>query len=471
MKELLQKNIEIKQFWKKVLTQIEFNTSDSIYKQIASSVVPLNKTEETLILGCENSFIQNNIIKYTNEIKQNIFNAHQKNLEIIVKVQKGVKSYETQKESENLISNEVGSLFNQNLNENELLKNKQDKSGLNTKYTFDKYIKGDNNNLAIAIAKTIANKPGEVYNPVFLYGGSGLGKTHLIQAIGNQIIKNQPNKIVLYTTGEQFTNELIESIQGGDKKYASNRFRNKYRKADVFLIDDVQFIIGKTQTQEEFFHTFNTLYMQEKQIVITSDKPPSEFGKLPERITSRFQSGIIVDILPPSFETRSAILRTKRDLSNDKISNEVIDFISEKINSNIRELEGAYLRVVSIANATDQLITIDLASSILKISTQEKTIKQVNMNQILKTVCNHYSVKAQDVKGNRRTKDIVLPRQVTMYLIQNITKTPLMTIGDFLGGRDHTTVLYGTQKIEKDMQNDLLFKKEIEAVKNKIYEE
>jgi len=310
-----------------------------------------------------------------------------------------------------------------------------------------------------------------VYNPVFLYGGSGLGKTHLIQAIGNQIIKNQPNKIVLYTTGEQFTNELIESIQGGDKKYASNRFRNKYRKADVFLIDDVQFIIGKTQTQEEFFHTFNTLYMQEKQIVITSDKPPSEFGKLPERITSRFQSGIIVDILPPSFETRSAILRTKRDLSNDKISNEVIDFISEKINSNIRELEGAYLRVVSIANATDQLITIDLASSILKISTQEKTIKQVNMNQILKTVCNHYSVKAQDVKGNRRTKDIVLPRQVTMYLIQNITKTPLMTIGDFLGGRDHTTVLYGTQKIEKDMQNDLLFKKEIEAVKNKIYEE
>ena len=207
------------------------------------------------------------------------------------------------------------------------------------------------------------------------------------------------------------------------------------------------------------------------QIVITSDRPPQEFNKLPDRITSRFQSGMIVDIQPPTFETRAAILRTKRDLNRDPISNEVIDFIAEKVNTNIRELEGAYIRVVSLAQANGEQITLKTAADILKININEPTTKQVNMNQILKAVCNHYSVKAVDVKGTRRTKDLVLPRQVAMYLIQNITKTPLMTIGDFLGGRDHTTILHGTQKIERDIQEDRSFKQEIEIVKKKVFEE
>jgi len=464
MKDLIEQNLDVKNFWKKALVEIELNSNPTTYKQIVAGAVPSKLEEDMLHIACENTFIRNNLLKEIEVIKEGIKKAHKKECEVVIKVEKGIKTQPTETTSE------MGPLFEQVKNPVDMVREKQQKSGINPKYTFENYIKGDHNQLAFAIAKTVANKPGEAYKPVFIYSGVGLGKTHLMQAIGNQIIKNQPGTKVLYTTGEQFTNELIDAIQGGNKKYGTNHFRNKFRKVDVFLIDDIQFIIGKDKTQEEFFHTFNALYMEEKQIVITSDKPPHEFSKLPDRITSRFQSGMIVDIQAPSFETRAAILRRKRDANRDQISNEIIDFIAEKVNTNVRELEGAYIRVVTLANANNEPVTLESAARVMQIDLNQAANKQVNMNQILKTVCTYYAVKPGDVKGSRRTKDLVFPRQVAMYLIHNITKTPLMTIGDFLGGRDHTTILHGTQKIEKEMETDTIFKQEIEIVRRKVFE-
>jgi len=463
MKDLIEQNQDVKLFWKKALVEIELNSDATTYKQITASAVAQSVSEDMLYLACENTFIRNNLLKYIEIIKEALLKAHKKEYEIVIKVEKGIKTQPIE-ETKDM------PLFEQNTGTVERIKEKQSRSGINPKYTFDNYIKGDNNQLAFAIAKTVANKPGEAYNPVFLYSGVGLGKTHLMQAIGNQIIQNKPGTKIVYTTGEQFTNELIEAIQGGKNNYTTNQFRNKFRKADVFLIDDVQFIIGKDKTQEEFFHTFNALYMEEKQIVITSDRPPHEFSKLPDRITSRFQSGMIVDIQAPSYETRSAILRKKRDAAKDPIPNDVIDFIAEKVDTNVRELEGAYLRVITFARTNEVPVTIELAANAMRIQINDKDNKPVNMNSILKAVCNFYSVKSIDLKGKSRTKDIVMPRQIAMYLIKDITKTPLMSIGDFLGGRDHTTVMHGAQKIEDELKMNAGFREELSRVKQLIRE-
>jgi len=292
-----------------------------------------------------------------------------------------------------------------------------------------------------------------------------------MQAIGNFILKNKPGMKVIYTTGESFTNEMIDAIQSGKGKgrYASNDFRNKYRKADVLLIDDIQFIAGKDATQEEFFHTFNALYLSQKQIVITSDKPPKDFTNLEERISSRFNSGIIVDMQTPDFETRIAILRARRDKDMDPISNEVINIIAESVTSNVRELEGAYLRVLSFSKATGEEITPEAALMTLGQTIKEKSKKPVNMNEILNAVCNYYSIKSVDIKGKKRTKELVLPRQVVMYLIKELTNTPYMGIGDFLGGRDHTTVMYGVEKIGQDIKEKHEIHQDIVNVKQMLF--
>jgi len=354
-----------------------------------------------------------------------------------------------------------------------VLREKQSKAGLYPKYTFETYVMGKNNQLAYAVATTVAERPGEAYNPVFLYSGVGLGKTHLIQAIGNKILEKKPGTKVVYITGESFTNELIESIQSGKGKgrYTSNEFRQKFRKADVFLIDDIQFIIGRGTTTEEFFHTYNALYMAQKQIIITSDRPPKDFNALENRITSRFSSGIIVDIQPPDLEMRTAILRRKRDENHDPVPNDVIDLIAETVDTNVRELEGAYLRVLTDAKTSNFDITKETAAKTLGQSIKEKEVRPVNMNQILRAVCTYYSVKSNDIKGKRRTKELVLPRQVAMYLIKDLTKTPLMSIGEFLGGRDHTTIIYGVEKVEKESAYLGKLRQDISNVKQIIYAE
>lgn len=342
----------------------------------------------------------------------------------------------------------LGPLFTAEEDQSKIVKDKQDKAHLSPRFTFDNYIMGKNNNLAYAVATSVAERPGEMYNPVFLYSGVGLGKTHLLQAIGNKIIQTKPSLKVIYSTGEAFTNELVEAIQsgkGGRGRYTTNEFRNKFRKADVFLIDDVQFVIGREATQEEFFHTFNDLFMAQKQIVITSDRPPKEFNTLADRITSRFSSGIIVDIQPPDFETRSAILRRRRDQLNDTIPNDILDFIAQNITTNIRELEGAYNQVVTYAKTEKLELTLEVAARALGQSLKEK--KTINAAQILKAVCTYYSIKTSDIKGESRKREYVIPRQVAMYLIKEMSGMPLESIGDLLGGRDHTTIMHGAEKI------------------------
>jgi chromosomal replication initiator protein len=330
---------------------------------------------------------------------------------------------------------------------------------------------GSNNRLAFAIAKAVADNPGTKYNPFFLYAGVGLGKTHLIHAIGNEIIRAHSELNVAYTTGEAFTNELIESIQSGSRggNYAANKFRNKYRSVDVLIIDDIQFIIGKESTQQEFFHTFNSLYLAQKQIVITSDRPPKNFTTLEDRITSRFNSGIIADITPPDLDTRIAILRTKRDISGDTIPNETIDFIAEKVDTNIRELEGAYLQVVTQSKAMAENPTLDFAATTLGHGmVREKIKRTTNVNDIIKTVATYYSVKVLDLKGKQRTKDLVIPRQVAMYLMYELTNTPYMTIGELLGGRDHTTIMHGVGKVKTDIEEDVRTRQDIANIRKTL---
>jgi len=455
-----------KDFWKAVLGQIELSMSPMVYKSVVARTQVTNITPETIEIECEDEFVKKNLEKRHLElIEKAIKNISGKNLKIKIQVSKD-KNVKESKE-------ELGPLFTSQKDAGVVLEEKRQKSNLSPKFTFENFIIGKNNNLAYAISTAVSEKPGELYNPVFIYSKVGLGKTHLLQAIGNRIIGTKPGMRVVYTTGEAFMNELIDAIQSGKVKgqYSTNQFREKFRKADVFLIDDVQFIIGRESTQEEFFHTFNTLYMANKQIVMTSDRPPKDFKNLEDRITSRFSSGIVADIQMPDMEMRSAILRSKRDENKDFVPNAVIDLIADKVDSNIRELEGAYLQVVTYAKANGLELTTELAAKVLGQNIREKAAKNVNVNEILKAVCTYYSVKAQDLKGKRRNKELVIPRQVAMYLMKEITDMPFMTIGEFLGGRDHTTIMYGVEKMQGEVAETGKITQDVVNVKQIIFNE
>lgn len=453
-----------KEFWKAVLGQVEIEISPMVYKTMIARTKGVSFDENTLEVFCEDNFVKKNLeTKFSNNIEAALKNIGGNNM--------AVKFTVTKDKDKKEIKGELGPLFSHQKSFETLNEEKRIKSNLNSKFSFDTFILGKNNNLAYAIATAISEKPGELYNPVFIYSKVGLGKTHLIQAIGNKIIETKPGMRVVYTTGETFTNELIETIQSGKArgKYTANQFREKFRKADVLLIDDVQFIIGRESTQEEFFHTFNALYMSGKQIVITSDRPPKDFNSLEDRITSRFSSGIVADIQNPDVEMRVAILRSKRDFDKEKISNEVLTFIAERVDSNIRELEGAYIQAVTYAKATGTELTVDTAAQALGATVKEKVVKNVNVNEILKAVCLYYSVKMQDVKGKRRNQELVLPRQVAMYLMKEITDMPFMSIGEFLGGRDHTTVMHGVSKIQGEVAETGKVTQDVVNVKQIIF--
>lgn len=344
-------------------------------------------------------------------------------------------------------------------------------NGLSARYVFENYLMGSNNQLAYAVAKAVAESPGESYNPLFLYSGVGLGKTHLMQAIGNKIVAEKPHLKVIYSTGEAFMNELVEAIQTskGRGQYTVNKFRAKFRTADVLLIDDVQVVVGRESTQEEFFHTFNTLYMAQKQIVLTSDRPPKDFVNLEERVRSRFGSGMIVDIKPPDLDMRIAILRNKRDEAKDEIQNDALDVIALAISSNIRELLASYMQVVTDAKNKGVEPDKKFTAEALGQRAVDGGRKPVNLQQILRSVCNYYSVKADDLKGHKRTRELVIPRHIAMYLIYDLTKTPYMSIGDFLGGRDHTTVLHGVRKVEEELKEVAKTKQDITNIMQSVY--
>ena len=354
-------------------------------------------------------------------------------------------------------------------------KSAAEKAGLNPKYTFDTFVVGGNNNFAHAASLAVAESPGEVYNPLFLYGGVGLGKTHLMHSIAHFILDKNPKKKVLYVTSETFTNELIEALKMGKtsgNESAISKFRDKYRNNDVLLIDDIQFIIGKESTQEEFFHTFNHLHTSGKQIIISSDKPPKDIETLEARLRTRFEWGLIADISAPNYETRMAILQKKIELDQLEKYNrpkDVLKYIAENVKTNIRELEGSLNKLIALYKLNHEgEIDIPLAAEALKdiISTENK--REVTPELILDIVADHFGITVADLKSNKRNADIANPRQISMYLIRTMTESSLKAIGVVLGGKDHSTIKYGIEKIAAEEKEDETLSNTINIIRKKI---
>jgi len=331
---------------------------------------------------------------------------------------------------------------------------------LNQKYTFDTFVIGSGNRFAHAASLAVAEAPAKAYNPLFIYGGVGLGKTHLMHAIGHYVLDHNPAAKVVYLSSEKFTNEFINSIR--DNK--AENFRNKYRNVDILLIDDIQFLAGKESTQEEFFHTFNALHEESKQIIISSDRPPREIPTLEDRLRSRFEWGLITDITPPDLETRIAILRKKAKAEGLDIPNEVMLYIANQIDSNIRELEGALIRVVAYSSLINKDINADLAAEALKDIIPSSKPKVITIHEIQKVVGEHFSIKLEDFKAKKRTKSVAFPRQIAMYLSRELTDYSLPKIGEEFGGRDHTTVIHAHEKISKLLQADATLQKQMKEL-------
>lgn len=399
-----------------------------------------------IVLVASNAFQKESIISRYHDLFKNTFNyITNKNCEISVILKDDVTEEKT------LATVQPNANYSSSPN-----------STLNPKYTFDSFVVGNNNRFAHAAALAVAEAPATAYNPLFIYGGVGLGKTHLMHAIANEILLNNRNANILYVTSEKFTNQLINAIK--DNK--TEIFRNKYRQnIDVLLIDDIQFIAGKERIQEEFFHTFNTLHESGKQIIISSDRPPKDIKLLEDRLKSRFEWGLIADISNPDYETRLAILRKKAQLDNIIIDDEILCDIATKIDSNIRELEGVLNKLIANASLTNTHITMEMA---------EKAINDVAINRekvlsielIQETVAKYFNVTVEELKGVKRSNDITVPRQIAMYLCRNVADLPLTKIGAGFGKRDHTTVIHACNKISKEIQNDMTTKRIVESVKN-----
>ena len=386
------------------------------------------------------------------------------------------KEYEIQFVSED--DDKLNEIHNASIDNGQKKKTKSlaEKAGLNPKYTFDTFVVGGNNNFAHAASLAVAESSGEVYNPLFLYGGVGLGKTHLMHSIAHFILDKNPKKKVLYVTSETFTNELIDALRNG--KTAGNEsamlnFRDKYRNIDVLLIDDIQFIIGKESTQEEFFHTFNHLHTLGKQIIISSDKPPKDIETLESRLRTRFEWGLIADISSPDYETRMAILQKKIELDHLEkynIKNDVLDYIAANVKSNIRELEGSLNKLIALykLNNNNNPIDIALAAEALKDIISSDNRREVTPELILDIVADHFGITVADLKSKKRDSEIAVPRQICMYLMRTMTDTALKGIGAVLGGKDHSTVKYGVEKIAKDIESDEMMANTINIIKKKI---
>ncbi len=342
-------------------------------------------------------------------------------------------------------------------------------ANLNLKYTFDTFVEGNNNRFARNAALAVAESPGEIYNPLFLYGNSGLGKTHLMHSIGHFILSQHPDAKVLYVTSEVFTNELISCLRSGSGNTGPmTEFREKYRNIDVLLIDDIQFIIGKESTQLEFFNTLNHLHLNKKHIVITSDKPPKEFVELEERFRTRFEMGLIAEIDSPDYETRMAILENKAEQEGYNIDRRVLEYIADNLKSNIRELEGALNKLIAFQNLGNGAITLEIAERELKSIIFPDAPRKVTPELILQVVCEHYNIDTESIRSSRRNADIVLPRQIIMYLSRTMTDAPHQYIAKMLNKKDHTTIIHGYERIKNDIKNDANLQKTIDIIKKKI---
>ncbi len=437
---------QLTDLWNKTLDLLKTELTEISFNTWINSIEPLSLTANSINLGVPDEFnkgiLESRYLKLIkNAVKQLTYKEYAIN--ILIPSQEDVK---------------------RNVVESSSNSDEQVISVLNPKYTFDTFVVGNSNRFAHAASLAVAETPAKAYNPLFLYGGVGLGKTHLMQAIGHYILTQNPSQKVLYVSSEKFTNELINAIK--DDK--NEEFRSKYRNIDVLLIDDIQFIGGKERTQEEFFHTFNALYESNKQIILSSDKPPKEIKTLEERLRSRFEWGLIADIQPPDLETRIAILRKKAQLEMLDVPNDIMVFIADNIASNIRELEGALNRVIAYASLTQSEISIELATEALKDMLSNNKTKVIDSNLIKEVVARYYNIRVDEFKSKKRNREISYPRQIAMYLCRELTDMSLPKIGDEFGGRDHTTVIHACEKISEDIDTNSETRRAIMELKKNI---
>lgn len=444
----------IDDLWTSTLLNIKEKVSKPSFDTWLKNTQADSITDDTLIVSAPNEFARDWLEnRYTNLISDAIFEVTGAKLNtkfIIPETERAIdSSINTRKK-----------IVPINDNDNHEIS----KTMLNDKYTFDTFVIGSGNRFAHAASLAVAEAPAKAYNPLFIYGGVGLGKTHLMHAIGHYVLDHNPNAKVVYLSSEKFTNEFINSIR--DNK--AENFRSKYRNVDVLLIDDIQFLAGKEQTQEEFFHTFNTLHEESKQIIISSDRPPKEIPTLEDRLRSRFEWGLITDITPPDLETRIAILRKKAKAEGLEIPNEVMLYIANQIDTNIRELEGALIRVVAYSSLINQDIDASLAAEALKNIIPSSRPKIITVDAIKDIIAEKYNMKLDEFTAKKRTKSIAFPRQIAMYLSRELTDFSLPKIGEEFGGRDHTTVIHAHEKISKMISDDALFNRDIDDIKEKL---
>jgi chromosomal replication initiator protein len=435
---------DINETWSAVMKLLEEELTSVSFSTWIETIVPVSLNKNSIVLEVPSEFNLGIIKSRYKDLLQNaikLVTNRNLDIELFVKSGEGLVKKEVSPEESTAIL-----------------------SILNPKYTFNTFVKGNGNQLAHAAALAVAEAPATAYNPLFIYGGVGLGKTHLMHAIGHYVLEQNNDSRVLYTSSEKFTNELINAI----KDDRNEEFRNKYRNIDVLLIDDIQFIGGKERTQEEFFHTFNALYELNKQIVISSDKPPKEILTLEERLRSRFEWGLIADIQAPDTETRIAILRKKSQLERYDIPNEVLVYIANNIESNIRELEGALNRVIAYASLTGSPITLELAQDCLKQILAGISVANINHTTIMKVVSRYYDISPEQLVTQKRSRDISFPRQVAMYLCRELTGMSLPKIGQVFGGRDHTTVMHACDKIQDEMEKSAELRRAVIEIKRNI---
>ena len=442
---------DLNTLWQKVLQKLEVSVSSVAFELWLKPLEALDFVDNTLIVVVQNTTAKNQIIK-----------NHQRQLEEVIRV---VFNEETKFE---LITPEEKELFIQEQEEtaDENL-NDEERFEFNSKYTFENFVVGKSNQFVYAGARAVAENPGKKFNPLFIYGGVGLGKTHLLHAIGNYFKRFSPHLRIKYVTCEKFTNDYIESMLSRDEE-SKMEFREKYRNVDVLMVDDIQFLSKKEGTQEEFFHTFNDLHQNNKQIILTSDRPPKEIATLAERLASRFSSGLIQDIQMPDFETRIAILRKKAQQEHFLIDDEVIEFIADKISTNIREMEALLSKVHFFATLLGKKSASlqDAKDAIAESFEAQK--ENLSMDTITDAVCTYFDVLKQDLLGKKKSKDIVEPRMIAIYLINEILDVPLISIGKFFGGRDHTTIIHARDKVTEQLKHDIELKNSISELKSLI---
>ena len=439
----------MKLIWLETLEKLKSKISEQNFATWIEPINPVTMEGNQLNVEVPNKFIKDWINdNYKTEIEKTLSDVGTVNYNLNIFINK-------KKINKKTLKDEPLKKEKQNYKNNKNI----DIPNLNSKYTFDTFVAGTSNQFAHAAAMAVSNNPATTYNPLFIYGGVGLGKTHLINAIGNEIYKRDSNTKICYYSSEKFTNELINSLRHAKM----NEFRNKFRSIDILLIDDIQFIAGKKSTQEEFFHTFNALYESHKQIIVTSDKFPKEIPDLEERLRSRFEWGLIADIQAPDTETKQAILKMKADQNNIEISEEVIYFLANSISNNVRELEGYLIRIGAYSSLTSTPITIQMAKKILKDILIENS-KEITIEKIQKKVADHFQIKTSELKSAKRLKNIVFPRQVAMYISRNLTSLSYPEIGTKFGGKDHSTIIHAIKKIEKMMKDDLYVKNMIEKL-------